>query len=202
MTIVIGLTGGIASGKSLVSKLLSEEGAIVIDADAVGHEAYARGSGCYDEVVAAFGPDVLGPDKEIDRKALGAKVFGNEAERVRLQDIVWPWMRRTMDLRLGALRAAGVPVVVLEAAVLIEANWQPLVDRVWVVTVPAELARERLVQRNGLTPEQADARISAQLTNEQRVNHAQVVIDNSGTIEQLRRNVLDAWEQLIATRAG
>jgi dephospho-CoA kinase len=202
VTVVIGLTGGIASGKSVVSQMLGEQGAVVLDADKVGHEAYVRGSGCYDAVVAAFGADVVGPDGEIDRKALGGKVFGQPDQRRRLEGIVWPWMRSTMDLRLGVLRAAGVPVVVLEAAVLIEADWVPLVDQVWLVTVPPDIARQRIVQRNGLTPEQADARIAAQLTNEERATHAQVIIENSGTLEELRASVLAVWERLVAARAG
>jgi dephospho-CoA kinase len=198
VTVVIGLTGGIASGKSVVSQMLGEQGAVVVDADKVGHEAYIRGTGCYDAVVAAFGPVVVGSGGEIDRKALGGKVFGDPAQRKRLENIVWPWMRSTMDLRLGALRAAGVPVVVLEAAVLIEADWVPLVDQVWLVTVEPSVARERVVQRNGLTPEQADARIAAQLSNEARARHAQVIIDNNGTLEDLRQRVMGEWEKLIA----
>lgn len=197
MTVVIGLTGGIASGKSVVSAMIGAEGAVVIDADKVGHEAYRRGSGCYDEVVAAFGPDVVGADGEIDRKALGAKVFGDRERRKRLEGIVWPWMRRTMDLRLGALRAQGVPVVLLEAAVLLEADWVPLVDQVWLVTVAPGVARQRIVERNGLTPEQADARIGAQLTNEEREKHAGVIIENNGTLDELRERVMAEWQQLI-----
>lgn len=199
MTVVIGLTGGIASGKSLVSSMLAGLGAHVIDADKVGHEAYARGSGCYDEVVATFGRDVIGGDGEIDRKALGGKVFGDPAQRQRLQDIVWPWMRRTMEQRLAELRRNGSPPVVLEAAVLLEAGWQDLVDQVWVVTVGREVARERLMSRNGLTAEQADARIDAQLSNEERAKHAEVVIDNSGTIDELRQRVERQWQALEAS---
>ena len=196
MTVVIGLTGGIASGKSVVSQLLAERGALIIDADKVGHEAYRRGSGCYDRVVAAFGPDVVAADGEIDRKALGAKAFGSPEERKKLEGIVWPWMRETMDTRLAAIRAEGTRVVVLEAAVLIEADWVPITDQVWVVTVRPDLARTRIVERNGLTPEQADARIAAQLTNDERVKRAQVVIENNGTLDELRSRVLTAWESL------
>jgi dephospho-CoA kinase len=198
VTVVIGLTGGIASGKSVVSDMLREEGALVIDADKVGHEAYARGSGCYDGVVAAFGADVVGPDGEIDRKALGGKVFGDAAQRKRLESIVWPWMRGVMEQRLAGFRADGVPVVVLEAAVLIEAEWIPIVDRVWLVEVSPAVARERLMARNGLTAEQADARINAQLTNEERERHAQAIIDNSGTLDELRQRVRSEWERLQA----
>ena len=198
MTIVIGLTGGIASGKSVVSGMLAEHGALVIDADKVGHEAYRRGTGCYDAVVAAFGADVVGADGEIDRKALGGKVFGEPAQRKRLEGIVWPWMRDTMDERLAAIRKDGTAVAVLEAAVLIEANWIPITDQVWVVTVDPGVARQRVVERNGLTPEQADARIAAQLTNAERVKHARVVIDNSGSLDELRARVDAAWDALTA----
>ncbi|HYM14055.1 MAG TPA: dephospho-CoA kinase [Dehalococcoidia bacterium] len=202
MTVIIGLTGGIASGKSVVGQMLAELGALVIDADKVGHEAYARGTGCYDAVVAAFGAEVVGPDGEIDRKALGGKVFGDPAQRRRLESIVWPWMRETMDARLRQLRADGVPVVVLEAAVLIEADWIPLVDQVWLVEVSPEVARERLMARNGLTAEQAAARISAQLSNGERERHAQVIIENGGRLDALRQRVTTAWERLAATASG
>lgn len=202
MTTIIGLTGGIASGKSVVSQMLAERGALVIDADKVGHEAYARGSGCYDAVVEAFGPDVVGPDGEIDRRALGGKVFGDPAQRKRLEGIVWPWMRQTMEGRLGQLRAAGVPVVVLEAAVLIEADWLPLVDQVWVVVVEPAIARERIITRNGLSAEQADARIAAQLSNGERVAKADVVIENNGTLDDLRQRVAHAWETLQSKTAA
>ncbi|HLB22663.1 MAG TPA: dephospho-CoA kinase [Dehalococcoidia bacterium] len=198
MTTVIGLTGGIASGKSVVSQMLAEHGALIIDADKVGHEAYRRGSGCYEAVVEAFGADVVGPGGEIDRKVLGSKVFGDPAQRRRLEGIVWPWMKRTMDERLAKIRAEGTPVVVLEAAVLIEADWIPLTDQVWVVIVPPDLARERVVARNGLTPEQADTRIAAQLTNDERVQRARVVIENAGTLDDLRTRVDAEWNNLMA----
>lgn len=198
MTVIIGLTGGIASGKSVVSRMLAERGALVIDADKVGHEAYAPGSDCYRDVVAAFGQDIVAADGQIDRKALGGKVFGDPAQRKRLEGIVWPWMRRTMEERFTRLRDEAVPVVVLEAAVLIEADWIPLVDQVWVVLASPEIARRRVMERNGLTAEQADQRIAAQLTNDQRALQAQTVIDNSGTIEELEGRVEEAWRALSA----
>jgi dephospho-CoA kinase len=199
---VIGLTGGIASGKSVVSQMLAERGALVIDADKVGHEAYAPGSGCYEAVVEAFGRDIVAADGSIDRRALGGKVFGDAGQRKRLEGIVWPWMRTTMDGRLATLRREGVPVVVLEAAVLLEADWVPLVDQVWAVVTPPSVARERIMSRNGLSAEQADARIAAQLTNAEREARAQVVIENSGSMDELRRRVDDAWGKLQASAAG
>lgn len=198
MTTVIGLTGGIASGKSVVSGMLAERGALIIDADKVGHEAYAPGNECYAAVVQAFGPEIVATDGSIDRKALGGKVFGNPDERRRLEGIVWPWMKDTMAQRLTAIRKEGTPVVVLEAAVLIEADWIPITDEVWVVIVPPELARERVMKRNGLSAEDADARINAQLTNDKRKKHAKVVIENAGTLEELDAKVGVAWEKLTA----
>jgi dephospho-CoA kinase len=199
VTLVIGLTGGIASGKSAVSAMLAEKGALVIDADKVGHEAYAPGSDCYRDVIAAFGKDIVADDGQIDRKALGAKVFGAPEQRKRLEGIVWPWMRRTMGRRLAGLRDDGVSVVVLEAAVLLEAEWTPLVDQVWVVIASPAIARERVVQRNGLTAEQADQRIAAQLTNGERAAAADVIIENDGTLDELRERVDAAWDTLTAT---
>jgi len=152
---VIGLTGGIASGKSLVSQQLAERGAVIIDADKVGWETYRQGTETYRVVVDAFGPEVVGADGEIDRRVLGAKVFADPEARRRLEEIVWPAIRRLTEERLSELRAEGVAAAVLEAAVLIEANWLDLVDEVWLVTVSPETARQRLVERNGLAPEQA-----------------------------------------------
>ncbi len=198
MTVVIGLTGGIASGKSAVSAMLRDRGALVMDADKLGHEAYVPDTACYNDVVAAFGEDIVAPDRQIDRKKLGAKVFGDPAQRRRLEGIVWPWMRETMRKRLDALRVENTPVVVLEAAVLIEAGWQSLVDQVWLVTVNRDVARTRIMERNGLDQAQADARIDAQLTNEERAQHAQLIIENNGSLEELRERVDEAWRKLEA----
>jgi len=195
---VIGLTGGIASGKSLVSQRLAELGAVVVDADKLGHETYRRGSETYRVVLEAFGDDVVGPDGEIDRRALGGKVFVDAAARRRLEEIVWPAIRRLAQERLDALRAQGTPVVVLEAAVLIEAAWTDLVEEVWLVAASPGTVRARLADRNGLTAEQAEARIRAQLTNEERRPHAQVIIENDGSLEELRRAVDEAWSKLAA----
>lgn len=195
---VIGVTGGIATGKSLVSQLLAERGAAVINADLVGHEAYRRGAEAYHALVEAFGGTIVGPDGEIDRKALGAKVFADASARERLQAIVWPIMRRMMQQRLDGLRTKHLPIAVLEAALLIEAGWLPLVDEVWLVTTPRETALARLSHRNGLTTEQSEARLNAQLTDEERRRHADVIIENTGSLDDLRRRVDAAWADLQA----
>lgn len=201
MTVAIGLTGGIASGKSVISSLLAERGAVIIDADRLGHEAYRAGTETFRRVVEAFGEDVIGDDGQIDRKRLGAKVFGDPAARKRLEAIVWPAIREMAREQIEHARRRGAPAVVLEAAVLIEAGWQDLVDEVWVAEVEPEIAIRRLESRNGLTREQAEARLRAQLSNEERRRHADVVIENNGTLEDLRRRVDEAWARL-RERAG
>ncbi len=193
---VIGLTGGIASGKSLVTEQLAKRGATVIDADKVGHAAYLKGSETFDAVVAEFGEEIVGADGEIDRKALGGKVFGDPAARRRLEGIVWPAMRTMMEAQLETLRAEDSGIVVIEAAVLIEADWLPIVDEVWVVSASPDIARKRLFERNGLNEEQADARLQAQLANDARRSYADVVIENDGKLEELTAAVDAAWSKL------
>jgi dephospho-CoA kinase len=193
---VIGVTGGIASGKSLVSEELAKRGAAIINADLIGHESYRRGATAYQPLIEAFGSEIVGADGEIDRKALGARVFGDAEARERLQAIVWPVMRRMMEGRLDGLRSNGVPVAVLEAALLIEADWLPLVDEVWLVTTTRETALARLAERNGLTTEQAEARLAAQLSDDERRPHADVIIPNDGSIDALRQRVDAAWSEL------
>jgi dephospho-CoA kinase len=194
--IAVGLTGGIASGKSEVAAMLAAKGAAVIYADQIGHEAYRRGTDEYLQIVAAFGADVIGEDGEIDRRRLGEKVFNDPEARQRLQAIVWPAMRRMMEERLAALEREVVPVAVLEAAVLVEADWLPLVDEVWVVEASPEVARQRLMAYKGLSAAEAEARLGAQLTNEERRRHADVVIDNGGSLEDTRRQVDRLWTGL------
>ena len=198
---IIGLTGGIAGGKSLVSQQLAERGAVVIDADKVGHEAYRKGSETFRAVVEAFGTGVVGVDGEIDRKALGAKVFAEPEARRRLEAIVWPAMRTMMEKQLAELRAKDASIAVLEAALLIEADWLPLVDEVWLVTASPETVRQRLAERNGMTAEQADSRVRAQLSNEERRAYADVVIENDGSLEELQRVVDESWSKL-GSRVG
>lgn len=186
---VIGLTGGIAAGKSTVSAALREAGAVVIDADQIGHQAYRAGTETYAALVEAFGPGIVGADGEIDRRTLGAIVFADPQQRRRLQDIVWPRMKAMLRQQLDELRAAGTAIAVVEAAVLIEAGWLDLVDEVWVVQVPEATAMQRLMARNGFSADDARARIRAQLSNEERARYAQVIIDNSGSVEDARRQV-------------
>lgn len=192
----IGLTGGIASGKSTVVAFLEELGAATIDADRLGHQTYEPGTDTFAAVVAAFGDELIAVDGTIDRRMLGGKVFGQPDQLKRLTDIVWPGIRALAAADLERLKAEGTEVAVLEAAVLIEAEWQDLVDEVWVVSVSADAARERLMERNQMSAEEADARIHSQISNDERLAHADVVIDTNCPLEEVRGRVEAAWSEL------
>jgi len=200
--LVIGLTGGIGSGKSTVSDMLRAKGAAVVYADLVGHEVYRPGTAVWDEVVAAFGSDVLTADQEIDRRKLGSIVFADPAARRRLNAITHPPMRRLMAERLDDLRRQGMHVAVLEAALLIEAGWVDLADEVWLTLVAPAEAAQRLMARSGLSREEAEARIASQLSNQERLEHADVVIDTDCSLAEVARRVDELWESLMARLAA
>lgn len=194
---VLGLTGGIASGKSTAAERLKELGAIVLDADRYGHRAYDKDSEGFHAVVNEFGHDIVGEDGEIDRRILGGKVFGAPDQLKRLTDIVWPVIRQFATAEISELRESDPEtVIVLEAAVLIEAEWQDLADEVWVVHVDPEAAKQRLMDRNNLDAEAAQARIDSQITNEERLEHADVDIANGGSIDEFVAALDGEWEQL------
>ena len=199
--IVVGLTGGIASGKSTAARYLEERGATVIDADKLGHRAYDPGTPGFDKVAAAFGPEVVSGGR-IDRKALGAKVFGDPAQLERLTDIVWPEILGLAKVEIDAARKNGSDVVVLEAAVLLEAGWETEVDEVWVVTVGPEVAVARASARDGVDAAAVQARIDAQLSNAERTAKADTVIENAGTLPELQDSLDAAWQGLKARIAA
>ena len=194
----IGLTGGIASGKSTVVEALRDLGAETIDADRLGHQTYEPGTGTFQAVVEAFGDELVAEDGTIDRRVLGGKVFGKPDELKRLTDIVWPGIRALAADELERLAGEGTKVAVLEAAVLIEAEWQDLVDEVWVVSAEPEAARERLMARNDMSAEDADARIASQISNQERLAHADVVIETDCPLDEVRGRVEAAWNELNA----
>jgi dephospho-CoA kinase len=196
--ITIGLTGGIGTGKSAVTRILAGLGATVIDADKVAHSVYAPGAPGYQDVIAAFGEGILAPDRTVDRAKLGPIVFADPTGLKRLTDIVWPRTFERMRNMVAEFRANGErkPIVV-EAAVLIEANWQPLCDEIWLIVAPRERVIERVARDRGLKPEQTEARIRAQLPDDERRRWAQLVIDNGGTIEELRARVASLWTEAL-----
>lgn len=195
----IGLTGGIASGKSTAARLLGGLGAHVLDADRLGHRTYEPGGRAHTRVIEAFGPGVRGADGTIDRVALGKCVFGNPEALSRLTAIVWPEIRALAQAELDELeRARPDAVAVVEAAVLYEARWEDLFDEVWVVGVEREIAIRRLALRNGFSREQALERIAAQLSNAERRARADVVIENSGNEAELEAQIAREWERARA----
>ena len=200
--IVIGLTGGIGSGKSEVSRVLNDLGAEIIDADRLGHEAYQPHTETWEALVAAFGEGILRPGGEVDRKALGSIVFSSPDALAQLNAIVHPRMREMMRERLDERSAQGVKVVVIEAAVLLEAGWDSLVDEVWVTTATEESVVQRLSQRNNLSEEEIRKRINSQLKNEERVRRATVVIKNSDGLKELRQRVRELWDDRLKGRVS
>ena len=194
----IGLTGGIASGKSTVSDTMQELGATVLNADLVGHEAYEPGKPAYDEIIEAWGQDILDTDtKFVDRRKLGGIVFSDPEALHRLNSIVWPRIYDMVAERFDGYRNDGLDVVVLEAAVLVEANWMPLVDEVWVTTTAEDEASRRLQARSGVSEEDALARIRSQITNQERVRHADVVIDTNRSIPEVQERVRELWHARV-----
>ena len=196
---IVGLTGGIGAGKSTVAAILAELGARVIDADRIGHEVYRPGSEGFARVVEVFGPGVVGADGAIDRRTLGARVFADPAARARLNALVHPLIAGEVGRRIAAARAEGFdgPLVV-EAAVLLEAGWRPLVDRVWVVSTGREHAIARIVAVRGLTREEVERRLDAQLSDAERRRQADLVIENDGPPAALQAAVEDAWRTLVS----
>lgn len=199
MTARVGLTGGIGSGKSTVSGMLAELGAVVIDADVVAREVVARGTPGLAAVVAEFGSEVLTPAGDLDRPALGAVVFADDAARKRLEAIVHPLVHE----RVAAIEADAAPdaVVVHDIPLLTETGRAGSFDAVLVVDVPTEVQVERLVRDRGMTEADARARIAAQATREDRLAIATHVIDNTGSLDDLRTRVEQVWTELTGGRS-
>ena len=192
----VGLTGGVASGKSTVSALLAELGAVVIDADLLAREVVARGTPGLAAVVAAFGPELLTPEGDLDRPAMGAVVFNDEARRRTLEGIVHPLVfERIVALEQDAPEGA---VVVHDIPLLAESGRADTFDAVIVVDVPGSLQVERMLRERGWTRADAESRIAAQATREDRLAVATHVIDNSGTLEELRARVEEVYAELTA----
>ena len=194
---IIGLTGGIASGKSTAARYLGECGAHVIDADILGHRAYDPGTDAFRQVVATFGDDVVGDDGNIDRRALGGKVFGKPDQLTALTDIVWPEIRRLAAVATEEIRARDSDaIVILEAAVLFEAGWEQGLDETWVITVDVDVAVQRAMARDNHDEEAVRKRIAAQLSNSERVARASVAIDNSADEATLQRLLALEWARI------
>ena len=195
---VIGLTGGIGSGKSTVSRFLAELGAVIIDADKVGHEALKPDTELWREVVSAFGRQILTPGGDIDREKLGEIVFSNPDSLLRLNRIMHPRLYAVVKAQLEECRQQGIEVVVLEAPLLIEAGWTSLVDEIWVTVASEATVLRRLQERTGLSEPESLARIRSQLSSMERVRYADVTIDTDGELDELRARVEKQWRELQA----
>jgi dephospho-CoA kinase len=190
----VGLTGGIGAGKSEVSARLAAQGAVVIDADAIAREVVEPGTEGLAEVVGAFGPEVLLPDGTLDRPRLGEIVFADPELRGKLNEIVHP----RVGARMAELEREAGPasIVVHDVPLIAESGRTDAYDLVVVVDVPPRVQMDRLVRRRGMTREQAEARMAAQASREQRLAIADIVIDNSGSLAELDRQVGDLWSEL------
>jgi dephospho-CoA kinase len=193
---VIGLTGGIGSGKSTVSQFLAELGAVILDADEIGHEAFKPDTEIWRQVVAAFGRQILTPDGNIDRKKLGNIVFSNPESLSRLNQIMHPRMYALVKAQLEEYRRQGVGVVVLEAPLLLEAGWTSLVDEVWVTIAPEATVLKRLEERTGLSQAESLTRLRSQLPSEERVRQADVVINTDCDLDELKSKVKELGQRL------
>ena len=196
---VIGLTGGIGTGKTHVSRLLEGLGAAIVNADLLGHEVYAPQSEGWRAVVDAFGDGIVADNCEIDRRALGGIVFSDPDALEQLNAIMHPRIYALAGQRLNSLAEQGVKNAVLEAALLIEAKWTPLVDEVWVTVSPEAEVIARLQQRN-MDEATARSRIDSQMPQAERVEHADVVIENSTTPEELSATIQNLWTSRVLAR--
>jgi len=194
---IIGLTGGIGSGKSTAARFLAELGAEVVDLDKVGNEALKKSKKAYKRALEEFGETILDKNGEIDRAKLGKIVFRDHESLNRLNNIVHPEIDKTVAEKTKECRRQGLKVLVLEAAAMLEAErtWQ--VDEIWVTIAPEKAALERLKQRPGYNEADAKARINSQMTNEERIKRAKVVINNDGTLHQLKSHVKTEWDNLL-----
>ncbi|KAF2072237.1 hypothetical protein CYY_006437 [Polysphondylium violaceum] len=191
----IGLTGGVASGKSTILKYLQALNIHCIDADKVGHMVYEKDTPSYHKLLSIFGNNILAEDQTIDRKKLGPIVFSDPNEMKKLTDVTWPAMKSLILNEFENHKQDKI--VVLEAAVLIEAGFTDVVDKVWVTQVPREVAISRLSERNNYNAEFAEKILSRQLTNEQRATYADVIFDTNGDYQVTKDKVINEVNKLL-----
>ncbi|CAD1473918.1 unnamed protein product, partial [Heterotrigona itama] len=195
---IIGLTGGIASGKSSVAKKLQKLGAALVNCDKIAHDLYQPGKRCFDMIVETFGSGILKPDRFIDRKALGNIVFNDQTQLNKLNNIVWPVILEEAKKEINDFHTKGFDIIVMEAAVLIQAKWQHECHEIWTCIIPQEEAIRRIVERNGLTEVDAKLRIQAQPSNVEQINEANVVICSLWSHNITEEQVEKAWNELMA----
>jgi dephospho-CoA kinase len=198
--LLVGLTGGIGSGKSTVARLLERRGAVVIDADQLAREAVAKGTPAFERVVQTFGDAVVAPDGNLDRAALAAIIFSDPERKAVLESIVHPEVARRFGERVDELRGTD-QVVIYVSPLLVELGLGPAFDVVIVVTASPHLRVSRVASGRGLTPEDVRGRMATQATDEQRMEVAHILVDNDGSLAELEPQVERIWSDLAA-RAG
>ena len=197
MTYILGLTGGIASGKSTVSAYLAQNGALIIDADLIARQVVAKKSSGLKQIVAKFGGEILTASGELDRKKLGKLVFSNKELLKALTDITGPLIRAEILREIEAAKKAQVKLVVLDIPLLFETGYQTLCDKVMVVTIPSKSQLERVMKRDNLSAAEARKRIANQLPASKRNELADVLIDNSKSVAETYQQVLK-WLKIEA----
>nr|CAG4651928.1 EOG090X0864 [Triops cancriformis] len=193
---VIGLTGGMASGKTSIAKRLTALGAAIVPCDQLGHQAYLPGTQCHKTLVETFGESIVAEDGTINRRALGAIVFNSKEALKQLNEIVWPAIAALAQQQIEDAKSKGISVVVLDAAVLLEAGWNAFCQEVWVTFIPPEEAVRRAVERDGLTIEAAEKRLGAQMTNLERLQYAHVPLSTLWEPEFTQKQVESAFKEV------
>ncbi len=196
--LVVGLTGGICSGKSTVARMFERRGAVVIDADRIAHQLQEPGQLVYEKIVQAFGLDILKEDGSIDRVKLGAQVFQDPEKRRLLEGIMHPAIVQACEARIQGAKAEGALVCLVDAALIIEAGRHERFQRLIVVAAPEALQLKRLMERDGLSHEEALARLRAQMPLQEKKRYAHYIIENAGPLEETERQVEEVWERLLA----
>ncbi|OAD58542.1 Bifunctional coenzyme A synthase [Eufriesea mexicana] len=192
---IIGLTGGIASGKSSVADKLQKLGAAVVNCDKIAHDLYLPGKKCFDAILKNFGSTILKSDGFIDRKALGNIVFNDQLNK--LNNLVWPTILEEAKKQINDFNRKGFDIIVMEAAVLIQAKWQHECHEIWTCIIPQEEAIKRVIDRNGITEIDAKLRIQAQPSNTEQINEANVVICSSWSHDITEEQVQRAWDETM-----
>ncbi|MDD2482510.1 MAG: dephospho-CoA kinase [Lutispora sp.] len=194
---IIGLTGGIASGKSTISLILKELGAYIIDVDEVGRNVVQKGEKAYNEIVQYFGDQIVMANGEINRKILGRIVFSNEEELKMLNSITHPQIIAKVKEIIEQHRSNGNEVIVVDAAILIEMGLNSICDSVWLVTVDKKTQLQRLMERDRFSYDDAQNRINAQFSDDKKSQYSDVIIDNTKSLEELKACLKQLWDNTV-----
>ncbi len=194
--IIIGVTGNIGSGKSTVCQILAQLGATIIDADKLAHETYKPHSKTWQELITAFGKNIVKANQEIDRQKLGQMVFSDPDALAKLNQIVHPGMYHLTQERIETYRCQKLKAIIVEATLLLEAGWTDLVDKVWLIIAPQDVAIQRLIHHKGIPETQILNRLKSQMPTQEKMRHADEIIYNDGTIPQLEAKVTRLWHKL------